>query len=149
MLSSQVWSYLNLNLVGEALVPFRNVAPHEGFEAWRKTLRLARSRGEVRRMELTSKVQRPSGASKLADVGKALEAWDTDMREFIEAGGRGMSFDERKLALLNIVPEQVRADIMIRLHMFPEPAPGSSQAIQDEIFTKLSTTLLKQIDFTY
>ena len=79
-LASEIWSYLNLNLIGEALVPFRNVAPHEGFEAWRKVVKLVRSRGEVRRMELTARVQRPAGATKLSDVGKALEAWDRDVR---------------------------------------------------------------------
>ena len=59
-----------------------------------------------------------------------------------------MSFDERKLALIGIVPEQIRADIMIRLHMFPEPPPGSSQIVQDESFTELRITLQKEIEFT-
>ena len=70
------------------------------------------------------------------------------MREFLEAGGRAMSFDERKLALISIVPAQIRADIMIRLHMFPEPPPGSSQQVQDESFTQLRTTLSKQLELT-
>ena len=59
-----------------------------------------------------------------------------------------MSFDERKLALLSIVPEQVRADILIRLHMFQEPAPGSTQLEQDESFMRLRNTLQKQLELT-
>ena len=40
-------------------------------------------------------------AKKLSDVAHALEVWDTHMREFVEAGGRAPSFDE-KLSLIHI-----------------------------------------------
>ena len=68
------------------------------------------------------------------------------MREFVEAGGRAPSFDEMKMALISIVPEQMRADMMIRLHMFPEPSPGSTQQEQDDNFMRLRNTLQKQIE---
>ena len=135
LLAMELWGYLNFNLTGEARPIFENVGDLQGFEAWRKLVKGIRSRAEVRKLALSGKVQRPAEAKRLTDVPKALETWDTDMREFLEAGGRSMSFDERKLALLNIVPEQIPADIMIRLHMFPEPPPGSSQSEQDESFT--------------
>ena len=38
--------------------------------------------------------------------------------------------------------------MMLRLHMFPEPPPGSSQMVQDEGFARLRTTLQKQLELT-
>ena len=43
-LSSEIWSYMNLNLTGKALETFHNVPRHEGFEAWRRNLELVRAR---------------------------------------------------------------------------------------------------------
>ena len=102
----------------------------------------------MRKLELSGRVQRPAEAKSLSDVPAALEAWDTEMREFIEAGGRVLSFDDRKMALLHIIPDQMKADIMLRLHMFPEPPAGSSQDVQDESFAKLRTALQKQLELT-
>ena len=104
-LAMELWGYLNLNVTGEARQVFENVDDLQGFEAWRKLVKGIRSRAEVRKLQLQGQVQRPVEAKRLADVPKALEAWDTNMREFLEAGGRPMSFDERKLALFGIVPE--------------------------------------------
>ena len=59
-----------------------------------------------------------------------------------------LSYDEKEMALINIVPEQIRADIMIRLHMFPDPNPLSPQHEQDECFTKLRGLLQKQIELS-
>ena len=40
------------------------------------------------------------------------------------------------MALINIVPEQIGADIMLRLYMFPDALPNSLQAEQDECFAR-------------
>ena len=84
-------------------------------------MKLVRSRGEVRRMELTARVQRPAGATKLSDVGKALEAWDTDVREFVEAGGRPQTFDDRRNALIMILPPDIRTNLLMHMHMLEPP----------------------------
>ena len=146
--ASELWGFLNLNLTGEARAPFENVKSLEGFEAWRKAIKLVRSRLEVRKMALQGKVRRPAEVKKLADLPMALETWDTHTREFIEAGGRPLSYDEKKMALALILPEQQRADLMIRLHMLPDPTPGTSQQAQDESFNRLRMMLLKQIELT-
>ena len=59
-----------------------------------------RMRGEVRRLELIKKIQTPEIAHKIDDIPEALEKWDTHMREYLESGGRVLSFDERRSALL-------------------------------------------------
>ena len=50
-----------------------------------------------RELELSDKVRRPAEAKKLSEVTHALEVWDTHVREFVEAGGRVPSFDEKKM----------------------------------------------------
>ena len=84
-------------------------------------------RCEVRRFDLTAKVQRPEEARKLGDVTMALEKWDTHLREYLEAGGRPLSYDEKTIALLTIVPESFRADVMFKFQGILEPMPGSPQ----------------------
>ena len=50
-LAAEFWGFLNLNLTGEARPPFNNVRDREGFEAWRKCVKLVRSRFEIRKMD--------------------------------------------------------------------------------------------------
>ena len=76
----------------------------------------------------------------------ALEKWDTHMREYLEAGGRLLSYDEKKIALLIIVPEILRADIMLKFQGILEPMPGSFQEDQDEAFYALRNKLQKQLE---
>ena len=56
---------LNLNLTEHARTSFDNAPDHEGFEAWRKAMKMVNVRSEVRRMELISKIQRPEAARLL------------------------------------------------------------------------------------
>ena len=75
-------------LTGAARRIFENVPSQEGFEAWRWLMKPIRMRGEVRRLELTKKIQSPEVAHKVEDIPEALEKWDTHMREYLESGGR-------------------------------------------------------------
>ena len=105
-----MWGYLNLNLNGDAREIFENVQDLQGFEAWRRIIKGIRSRSEVRRIELTPKVQRPDQAANAAGVAIALEKWNTNTRQFIEAGGRPLSYDEKKIALIGMLPDDVRRE---------------------------------------
>ena len=59
-----------------------------------------------------------------------------------------MSFEDRKIALINIIPESLRADTMMRLYMFPDPPADSPQHVQDEYFNRLRSTIMKNIELT-
>ena len=80
-------------------------------------------------------------AKRLADVPSAFEIWDTHVREFEEAGGKQLSFDDKKFAMINIIPNAFKADMMLQLHVLPEPPPGSDQRVQDQFFTAMRTAL--------
>ena len=70
-LASDLSGFLILNLQGIARLFVDNSIPQEGFELWQKVVRGIRSRGEIRRHELLSQVQRPPTASKLTEVPMA------------------------------------------------------------------------------
>ena len=114
LLSFELWGFLNTNLTGKAKQKFDNVQGFEGSETWRRTLKLVRDRAMVRKISLNDKVHRPDEAKRLADVPSALESWDKHVREFEEAGGKQLFFVDKKLAMINIIPSSLRADMMLR-----------------------------------
>ena len=104
-----------------------------------------RARGEVRRLELTKKIQNPDYAQKVEDVPEALEKWDTHMREYLESGGRMPSFDERRSALLSILPDSIRKDVFMSMHIM-EPGPDAPQHIQDDVYMQMRSRIQKHIE---
>ena len=64
---------MNLNLKGDAHLYFENVQDFQGFEAWRKIMKLVRNCSEVRKLAHHDKVQRPPEVKKLSEVPAALE----------------------------------------------------------------------------
>ena len=62
-LAQELWSHLNLCLTGDARLRFENTPPQEGFEAWRRTLKLVQQCNEVRRLELTRQMAGSRGDS--------------------------------------------------------------------------------------
>ena len=121
-LSWELWGFLNLNLKGDARLYFENVQDFQGFEAWRKIMKLVRNRAEVRKLSLHDKVQKPAEAKRLSEVPAALETWDSHVRQYIESGGRAPAYEDRKLALINILPSDFRPDMLMRLQMLPDPS---------------------------
>ena len=109
-------------------------------------MKLVRIRSEVRKLSLHDKVQRPSEVKKLSEVPAALEAWDSHVREYTEAGGRSLAYEDRKLALINILPSEFRPEMLMRLQMLPDPPSGAPQAMQDEYYIRLRSSLQKQIE---
>lgn len=109
-LSREFWGFLNLNLTEEARQPLEIVQNNEGFEVWRRSMKTAHSRCEVRRLELNGRVQRPDPASKSSDLQAAFDKWDTNMRQYIEAGGTPLTYDQKRGALVGILPSSIQAE---------------------------------------
>lgn len=144
-IASELWGHLNLCLSGAARRIFANVPIQEGLEAWRRLMKPIRMRGEVRQLELTKKIQTPDAAHKPEDIPEALEKWDTDMREYFEAGGQAQSFDEKRSALLSILPDPIRKDVLMTVHMM-DPGPNAPQHIQDDVYLRIRAAILKQVE---
>ena len=95
-LSRDLWGFLTLNLTGNARLLLNNSATLEGFELWRRLMKGVRSRSEIRRHDLLGKLQRPEAAKSISDIPLTLEKWDSLLREYLESGGRRLSFEERE-----------------------------------------------------
>ena len=109
-LAGELWSFLLLVLQGEARIWLSNTKSFEGFDVWREVLKSIRSRSEIRRHEILSHLHRPPTAHKLAEVLMAIEKWDGTHREYVEAGGQPLPFEERRASLLQIHPPSFRQD---------------------------------------
>lgn len=68
-----------------------------------------------------------------------LTLWNHGTRtcESLQRQTACLSYDEKTMVLINILPGQIRAVVRIRLHMFPDPLPNSPQLEQNESFSKL------------
>ena len=72
-LSKELWSFLNLNIVGKARNTFDNGPILEGFEAWRRIVVPIAPRTMGKKHELHSKVHSPGKAARLSDLENHLE----------------------------------------------------------------------------
>ena len=61
-LAHNLWSFLTLNLTGDARIFLNNATPGEGFDLWRRLMKGVRSRSEILRHELRNKIHRPTPA---------------------------------------------------------------------------------------
>ena len=61
------------------------------------------------------RIQKPPSAKNIAEALSIIEKWDTDVRQFIEAGGDRPSFEEEKAAVLAILPNDIKREVLMRL----------------------------------
>ena len=85
--SQQMWAYLNMNLQVDVIEIFRNVEMLNGAEAWRRVVGPILSQSAPKRSRLRYKAWNPKPSTKISDFTNALEAWETDYRQFLEVGG--------------------------------------------------------------
>ena len=76
----------------------------------------------------------------------ALERWDTTLREFAEAGGRTPTFEERRSAIINILPESFRHEVFFRLPAMQDDMVNGSQEEQDMAYMALRQQLQSVAD---
>ena len=148
-LSRDLWAFLTLNLQGNARLMLNNSATLDGFELWRRLMKTIRSRCEIRRHELLGKLQHPELARSISEIPLALERWDPLLREYLESGGRRLSFEERRAALLMIPPPKFREDIFFRIPAMQDMADsGLSEDAQDLAATRLRAQVQRQAELT-
>ena len=121
-LSQRLWAYLNLNLQSdaEAMLVFNNVPALNGAEAWRRLVVPINSRTVNTRHQMYRKVHTPNRASKLLDLMRALEEWETSLRTYYEAGGQELSQEDMCTIARNIVPSDMTVWCMSALRPFSE-----------------------------
>ena len=146
-LAKELWGFLTLNLQGNAKTVLNNAPSLEGFEVWRRLVKPIRGRCELRRHDLRGKLQRPDTAGSISEIPAVLEKYDALMREYLESGGRRLSFEERRSALLEILPAKFREDIFFKVPGMQEMADSDlSLDAQDILMDDLRAKVQRQAE---
>ena len=83
----------------------------------------------------------------IADIPLTLEKWDSLLREYLESGGRRLSFEERRAALLMLLPQKFREEVFFRIPEMQAAADYSlSDDAQDVAVTKLRAQVQRQAE---
>ena len=147
-LAAELWSFLLLVLQGEARICLNNTKSFEGFDAWRKVMKSVRSRSEIRRHEILTHLHRPTTAAKLTDVLMAVEKWDGTLREYVEAGGQPLPSEERRAAILQILPPAFRQDAFFRIPAMQDTHLGANAEQQELAYQSLKAAVQRQVELS-
>ena len=112
-LDRELWSFLNLNLTGDAKMTFDNLPRLQGFEAWRKVVVPMGPRTLSRLMTLYSEVRNPPRAKNLDSVAGAFDAWEAKLRVYQRCGGHPPPEHEQVLIALQMLPLDTPSSMML------------------------------------
>ena len=65
---------------------------------------------------------------------------DADLREFSDVGGTMLSYDQKRAALISVLPPEMRKDILFHINA-NEPRPGAGADEQEMVFMQLRLSL--------
>jgi len=120
----------------------------EGFDFWRKAMKSVRSRSEIRRHELLAPIQQPPTVNKHAEVPLAPDKWDGILREHFEAGGRPLTFEEKRAALLRLLLSKFRENVFSRISALHESYFDLPADDQDFAYRTFRAQLQRQVEMT-
>jgi len=145
--SRVLWGCLTQNIQGKARLLLNISATLEGFELWRRVMKSIRSRCEIRRHELLGKLQRPEVAKSISDILLTLERRDSLLRGYFESGERRLSLEERRVALVMLLPQQFREELFFRIPAMQEVADyGFSEDTQYMTVTQVRVQAQRRAD---
>ena len=85
-----------------------------GFEAWRQLHNHILRGCATRCVTLRDVALHPAPARDEEGVALAITRWETDLRKYVEAGGTQPGDEDKRLILLNIMPQQFREALLWR-----------------------------------
>ena len=137
-LNSAICSFLAIAVSGEANIIFRGAEEMNGFDAWRRIVRYIEHGRPIRLQNLTNDMkaahQRP-----INDMGKVvigIAEFDLKYHEYLEAGGRTIDDFELKQSLTNILPSDLRRELLFKVNL-PESYCLFSKAVRESTLTLL------------
>ena len=117
LVSQQLWALLGGLAKGDASAKrtFANVPRHIGFEAFRRIAEPVNEDKALVRKDLFSRLTNPKPATSLDDFTAAREAWDTNNRLFEKADGKLPSPDQKRLALIGLLRQDISANVIMEI----------------------------------
>lgn len=76
----------------------------------------------------------------------ALDKLDSNLKGYIEAGGRQPTYEERRAALLTILPPKFREDVFFRIPAVMNLMVNASADEQDIAYRDLRAQLQRQVE---
>ncbi len=83
-----------------------------GLEAWRRVVRGITKRSEAELLKLEDKVLSPTPVTRNSDLLMALVRWEGALKEYVNAGGEGISEKRRRGGVLRILPDSLREKVI-------------------------------------
>ncbi len=142
VLSYHLWGFLNVNLVDAAWDLFDGVDIENGLEVWRVVNLEITQKTQSELLALEDQVLTPHRVSEIRDIDKALVAWDAALRNYIEAGGTGLSKHRQVGAIMRLIPPKVRDQALWEFDKFDGKPDVLRKWIKDRTqwFTKADVT---------
>ena len=109
-----IWGFLNLCLKGEAHRAFLMAERLNGFDGWRIVVSSIHRGRENRQGELRKLIRNPTCISKLENVEAVIVNYDSLIRDYIACDGRAPTDAEKKTDLLDILPGEIRENLLWR-----------------------------------
>ena len=115
--SRQLWSFIGplIKENAEKASIFRNVARHNGLEAWRRIAEPINDDKSLMRKDLLPLVNNPRGATTIEDLEAKLEVWNTNCRLMLENGGALPDDESRRVAFIEMLPDELSVHATMRL----------------------------------
>ena len=96
---------------------FKNVARHNGLEAWRQ-IAMPISEDKIRILqELLPLISNPNSTADIHHYYDALRDWNTNLRLFKEAGGQRPTGDAERLAFTKLLPPDVASHVTLHMDL--------------------------------
>ena len=116
--SKQLWALLN-PLVKDTPVAgtFANVTRHNGMEAWRKLAEPMNEDKQLLQKDLLPSVTNPKAAPSPDKIEEALEAWDTNIRLFVKAGGKEPDDGQKRITLMTMLPVGIGGYVTMHMEL--------------------------------
>ena len=118
VLAGHIWSYLNAALTKSAATVFRNLPARHGLEAWRRIYRWVNSGSAIQRRALKRKLDSTPPWKSLEDVAVGIENWELTLRQYEQAGGKGIDDEEKRLTLVELLPDVLSKTLSWRTEEF-------------------------------
>lgn len=103
-LSHGLWSYMNLNLVGDPKRKFDAIEPSNTAEVCRKVVGPLVSKSEERRHFLFEGVNNPKGCTNMGEMMKCIEDWEQAIELYEAADGKAPEDEQRRQKLVRLIP---------------------------------------------
>ena len=107
--SSELWSFLNLNVTGHVRNKVDAAQELNGLNVWRCIVVPLAPKAVARRAEMYTSIHSPGKCKHIGEMTDHLEAWEWKIDECVVMGGQRLNDQEMCIITLNMLPADTPA----------------------------------------